>query len=269
MNLQAFQIIETLGLKHPKCYSLEEAIESERDKFYLRYGEESKCQSRVVNKKGMITQINELKKDLLTGKLLEIEDSYEGVAGCAVYSNLGEIYGEYVSGHIVALLRKGLCDKRFFIGKDKDYIIKDAFQEYEALQVEGGYEWKTCENKADKLNEIIAYLSNAAINEQKDLLLEMLITENDIVVCDAKNPGMEESWQGLKNSFYIDNSEQYLKAEHCSKSTQNKVKVDGFDIDDSRPAKNIIVVNGAFLSHYITRNYSKYNSVKIIQNSLV
>lgn len=262
MNPQAFQIIEALGMRHPKCYSLGEAIESHRNSFYLRYDKKTGCQSRIVDKEGLIVQKAVLEKDISMGKLLKIEDSFNSIAGCAVYVNPDGIYGEYVCGHIIALLRRGICKKRFLVDENKRVTIKDVFQGFEARQTQGGYIWKPFTNEIDKMDAVIDYLLKNINSVQSDLLLEILITENDIIVCDAKHPTMEDSWQGIKDIFNTNSSEIYLK--NGSSSFVKKVKIDGFDIDLSESVKDILICNGAILSHYITRNYVMYNSIKII-----
>lgn len=264
MNPQAFEIIEELGLRYPNSYSLGEAVGSQRDRFYLRYSKEIGGQSRVVDMEELITQKNELERDMLTGKLLKIEDSFESIAGCVVYINPDGIYGEYVSGHIVSLLRRGICKKRFFIDKRRNVTIKDVFQGFEAVQIKGGYSWRPCTNRLDKLNQIIEYLTNNIISEQRDLLLEILITEDEIIICDAKHPNMEKSWKGMKKIFDTGSCENYLKGVYDENISQEEVKIDGFDIDLSCPVENILIGNGAVLSHYVTRNYESYNIIKVI-----
>lgn len=264
MNSQAFHIIEALGLRAPKSYNLNEAIESQRNKFYLRYCKDVGYQSHVINKEELIIQRAMLEKEISKGKLLRIEDAFDSIAGCAVYANLDGIYGEYVSGHIISLLRKGICRKRFLIDKCGEVKVREAFQGFEATQIKGGYFWRPCENVKDKLNEITCYLLENLISKEKDLLLEILITEDDIIICDAKHPGMDMSWQSMKDIFDINNVEIFLKKTHSKKVNVKEFKIDGFDIDLSVPAKNIIIGNGAILSHYVTRNYPMYNTIKFI-----
>ena len=250
MNPQAFQIIESLGLRHPEFYRIEEAIDSKHNKFYLRYNKGANCQSRVVDKEELITRRMDFEMDFETGRLLKIEDSFDSVAGCAVYIDSEGIYGEYVEGHIVALLRKGICKKRFFIDSNKNVAIKDAFQGFEAIQIKGGYLWEPCtdeKNTQKKLNKIINYLLKNILGGQEDLLLEILITEDEIVVCDAKHPGMKALWQGMKNIFNTEN--RYLKNKCLDDFFEKEVKIDGFDIDLSKPVKDIIVGNGAILNN--------------------
>lgn len=264
MNPCAFEIIENLGLRHPNVYNLSDAIKANQNSFYLRYGRDMEAKSCVVNKEELITRKDKLEEDLLAGKLIEIEDFFKSVAGCAVYINSDGIYGEYVCGHIVALLRRGLCRKRFFIDQNNKVFIKDAFQGFEAIQIVGGYNWRICTNRLDKLNETIRYLTNSITVRPKDLLMEILITENEIIVCDAKYPRMENAWQGMKMMFDMYDTAIYLKNMSNRDILENDSKIDGFDIDWSLPVKNLIVGNSAILSHYITRNYEMYNMIKFI-----
>lgn len=264
MNPHAFEIIENLGLRHPNVYSLCDVVKANQNNFYLRYSRDLVDKSCVVSKEELILRKDKFEEDLSTGKLIEIEDFFQSVAGCVVYINADGIYGEYVSGHIVALLRRGLCRKRFFIDENNKVFIKDAFQGFEALQTSGGYNWSICTNRLDKLNEIIDYLINSMIARPKDLLMEILITENEIVVCDAKYPGMESAWQGMKKMFDLCDTTIFLKNIYNSDVIKRDIKVDGLDIDCSLPVKNLIVGNSAVLSHYITRNYGMYDMIKFI-----
>ncbi len=262
-NLQAFQIIQTLGLHYPQSYDLREAMESSQKKFYLRYDKRDNYESRVVSRDELIAESPTLEKDIAAGKLLKIENYYNSVAGCAAYVNKDEIYGEYVSGHIIALLRRGVCNKRFFIDERDKVTVKDAFQGFEAIQENGRYLWIPCENKTDKLEEVIHFLAKNINRSQQDLLLEILITEDDIVVCDAKYPGMEAGWQGMKGIFEA--NWFHLKGSNRASTLEGEAKIDGFDVDAAVPAKNILVGNGAVLSHYITRNYANFDSIQFLR----
>lgn len=264
MNPNAFEIIEKLGLVHPRFYNLDEIVQSQCSKFYLRYSKSSDKESYVIDKRELLDKIDTLKWDIQSGALTKIEDSFDSVAGCAAYINPDGIYGEYVSGHIISLLRRGLCNKRFYIGKDKGVKVKDAFQGFEAIQLKGGYDWKPCLNRLDKLGSVIRYLSDCVLENQTDLLLEILITENAIIVCDAKYPKMEQSWKEIKKMFDDEFSGLFLKKRKTTKTCQEQVKIDGLDIDLSCFVENVLIGNGAILSHYITRNYSKFNSIKAI-----
>lgn len=208
--------------------------------FYLRYHKNASCESRVVDRSELIAQNMVLKKDIAMGKLLRIEESFNSVAGCAVYANMDGIYGEYVSGHIVSLLRRGVCQKRFLIDERNHVVIKEAFQGFEAEQKKGVYIWTPCANRVDKLEEIICFLLRSKIKREKDLLLEILITKDEIVVCDAKYPGMIAVWQGMKDFFDVNCSETYLKKSGDIDSLERKTKIDGFDIDLSTAADDIL-----------------------------
>lgn len=252
-------------MHYPQAYDLREAIESSQKKFYLRYDKKDNYESRVVSREELIVEYSTLKKDIAAGKLLKIENYYNSVAGCAAYVNKDEIYGEYVSGHIIALLRRGVCNKRFFIDERDQVTVKDAFQGFEAIQENGRYLWIPCENKTDKLEEVIHFLAKNVNRSQQDLLLEILITEDDIVVCDAKYPGMGASWQGMKDIFDGNCAQSHLKGSHRASGLDGEVKIDGFDVDAAVQAKNLLVGNGAILSHYITRNYANFENIQFVR----
>ncbi|MBI4855325.1 MAG: hypothetical protein HY818_01060 [Acetobacterium woodii] len=102
MNPNAFEILETLKLSHAKTYSLDETIESSREKFYLRFSRESPFVSRLVDKKEICNKKSELIEHIKSNQLLKIEDSFESIAGCTVYVNENGLYGEYVDGNLIA-----------------------------------------------------------------------------------------------------------------------------------------------------------------------
>ena len=268
MNPKAFMIIEKIGLKHPESYSIQEAIDSQRNKFYLRYNKSKEEQSRVIGKDEIIALKNELEFDMQEGTLAKLEDAFDSIAGCVSYVNQDGIYGEYVDGHIQALLRKGICKKRFFIDNSGKVRKKDTFQGFEAIQMKGGYIWKPCtvQNSDGKMDRVIEYLKQKQdmIAGEKDLLLEILITEEEIIACDAKYPGLTAIWQGIKCFFDSEVSECYLKKNTASPLSKKQMKIDGFDIDASPVIPNIVVANGALLSHYITRNFKAFESIKLL-----
>lgn len=263
MNPRAFEILENLKLPYPHSYSLDEAISSERNNFYLRFSRNSKFESYVIDKDELIKKECQLHKLIASNDLIKIEDSFSSIAGSAIYINNDGVYGEYVEGHIISLLRRGICKLRFFINLQKEVFVKESFQGFEAYQQKGGYTWMPYGQKKSEFSRFIQFLTSNIDISSRDLLLEILITNNEIIFCDAKNPMMSMCWNGIKQIFKPSNYSN-INLISSESSGETSFQVDGLDIDmaGSEPlAENILIANGAILSHYVTRNIERFKKI--------
>ncbi|MBI4855326.1 MAG: hypothetical protein HY818_01065 [Acetobacterium woodii] len=148
----------------------------------------------------------------------------------------------------------------------KEMHVLEAHQNFEAFQRVGKYYWSPYHKRLGEFERVLNYLMKTLDCKQSDLLFEILITRDEIVFCDAKNPHMEEIWNGIKDFFndVLHCGNMKLRNEIKESSLE---KIDGFDIDlekNKRFAKHIGIVNGALLAHYITRNFSKFDVIEFI-----
>jgi hypothetical protein len=218
-----------------------------------------------MNGSEIIKNKNELESHIKNGILLQIEDVIATIAGGALYMYKGIVYGEYCEGHPIALLRKGLCGKRFLIEEDKKVFELPSLQSWIAKQKNvGEYEWKPFNGiMSDSYKRIIDCIQNGD-NHEQGLLLEYLLEEERIIFCDAKYKNF-----GIPVTKWLDvfcHSEPFIPIKGDIRIIKG-MKIDGFDIDrhDSHLPEYLCIYNGAILSHYITYHIQKIQNVSFLK----
>jgi hypothetical protein len=257
MNKNAFDILQNAGLKTAAVYSPDDMEKlQDNTEIFLRYIESLKFNNRKVDIKYIRDNISQISKQFELGELIQIAESINSIAGSSVYIKDGYIYGEYVEGNIIMLLRRGICGKRFLITPENNVITIPVFQNWICVEKKCRCFWLPFDGKISSAFDIlIESLKNTIDKSNEDLLLEILVENDGIVFCDAK-------YQKIKmpsDIFFCEDIFIPIKGD-CI--IDKNVKIDGFDIDYSDfLSKNIMICNGAFLSHYITHNFEKIKNL--------
>jgi hypothetical protein len=263
MNKDAFNIINEKKLVRATNYTLEEACNLPQNKeIFLRYNESFKIKNRKVNGSYIARSMSKLQHEIKNNELIQIAESIDSIAGGAVYINDGFLYGEYVEGNIFMLLRRGICRKRFLISPDKSVYELSALQNMICYENMEKYEMLPFDGQlSGGFTIFITLLKENMHKFDTNLLLEILIERDKIVFCDAKYKDLALKPDVLKVVF-LEKLESILLRGH--KMPRNFLSIDDFDIDRYKhnTRKNIGVLNGAILSHFITYNI---NNIKNMQ----
>jgi len=271
MDKKSFEILSEFNLPMPIRYNLTEAISMPpATSFYLRHSPEFHYLNKVINKNDLDNDFLSIKKMLLEGKLVYIEESIPSLFGACLYIDNGLIYGEIIQGHIIGLLRRGMCGQRFYINQDKKLISHKTFQQFYFLQERYGYSCNTNLNPVDMTEQISNIIKEIVLklpNDINDLLLEILITENRIICCDAKYPKLLNFMEVIKR-YFINN--EFYSLFTRNQRNKNMIIFDNFDIDINNNQinmpKNIIVNNSALLSHFITKQWNLFESILVLKD---
>lgn len=260
MNPGAFEILKKIKLPCPKVYGAQDLGSlSSGNCYYLRYNKEFNIENQVVSGREIFTEKDKYIDEISKNILLSIESTYSMTFGGATLMHGDYIYTEFVTGHPIALLRRGLCGIRFILKGNKILFRQNEFQGWEATQGEGArYYWEPTKGPTtDNFNMILNHLSVLKNIHEKNLLLEWFISNNQIVFCDAKYKGFVM----LENDFgkIIDGGEVYF-SKKISDGTCKTKYYDCFDIDFNDEPEDFSVLyahNSSILSHYVTRSVDR------------
>lgn len=259
MNPGAFEILEKYNLKGPKLYSLEELKNKpDLNRFYLRYSKKSNKDNKVVSLDYVLKNFKEIESEIKNGILSYIESTYNSIGGGVSLIKKDFSYTEYVKGHVISLLRRGLCGARILIDKGKVIKIVRCFQGWEAVQKDNYIYQPSMGPTASKINFIAQKMSSLLPNHHEGLLVEWLETPEEIIFCDARETGFEEFGNEL---YKIGSSEPNILAlSNISNEKITNFIFDGLDVDNRKIIEDntkITVNNGALLSHFVARNINK------------
>ncbi|GHT84558.1 hypothetical protein FACS1894137_07760 [Spirochaetia bacterium] len=260
MNKNAFNILNGKKLVRASEYSLDEAGNLPSNKeIFLRYNELFKINNKKVNSSYIINNMKNLQNELENNELIQIVESIDSIAGGIIYIKDGFVYGEYVEGNIILLLRRGICRKRFLICPDtslyelsalQNMICNEKIEKYEVLPFDG--------HLSGGFNVLITLLKENIHKFDDNLLLEILIERDRIVFCDAKYKNLGLKPDILNIIFLKSESTILLKGHRVPKIF---LSIDNFDIDKHTARKNIGIRNGAILSHFITYNINNIENL--------
>jgi hypothetical protein len=266
MNYFAYNILKEINnLPIPRQYSVDEILSANStERFFLRYATYSKLKSKMKTQNEIISNIEKIKEHIKTGELISIEKVYECIAGCAIYIRDKVIYGEYVEGHPIALLRRGLCARRFLIDLDRKVTTIDQIQSWIAILGTDSFNWLPYDGKiTSTFDRIISYLVNNFTGSFDNVILEILITDDEIVFCDAKKKNLDDFSPNIQVFFQNQQSNLVIKRKVGNRKENDIInQTDCCDIDiqiisKSLDKRKLYIHNASILSHYITRNYRK------------
>jgi hypothetical protein len=273
MNSKAFEILSSLNLTIPKRYDLPEVlIMPDTAVFYLRYSQEFHYLSRIVDKKELENNILSIEKMYQEGKLIYIEEAIPSIFGACLYIDKGLVYGEIVRGHIIGLLRRGMCAQRFYIDQNNNLFVKKTCQLLYFLQENGKYSYLVNNDPPDMDKQINRIIENIVrilpIQDINGLLLEILITNDRIICCDAKYPDLD-NFMDFASEIFLNKDDFCLLKKNLINN--ELVFIDNFDIDvfnNINKSHNIVLNNSALLSHFITRHWNLINTIFAIKNQM-
>lgn len=270
MNPKAYEILEKMKVNTPQEYCLDQAIlDQNLSEFYFcRFSSNSILNSGLYKGEDIKNNIHLFMQLQHNNKLLKIEEVVNCICGCVIYVNNGYIYGEFVDGHIMSLLRKGVCSIRFLIDSNNVYLINQ-FQRWIVHQTKNEFVLKS-NNDFDKsrlniIQDLFVYL--CSINFIKDnSLFEIMISKDRYVFCDAKIFSEDDFYINTQQLFVSEKNKIVIKSPKRIINLKSIHQVDCFDVDyeaikDNLANSNITAHNDALLSHFITRNYKYFNSL--------
>lgn len=264
MYKNAYAILRKLELNTPEVFTIDEAIEHKHYlTFYARYSKDADRQSGIIKQSELLRDKLILEKDFASGKLLSIEAAYNTIFSGASLTKEGFTYSEIVEGHLVSLLRRGLCGIRL-IHSNKIECTLSVFQGWNATQF-NGYHYEPLRELTDTKNilNLIEPLVKNLYKKQPHVLLEWLYTDKGLIFCDARDLGFEDFGSDLHRLTIPNHGHINVFGKNIER--KSNVKVDGFDIDYSiNNCSNLHAYNGALLSHYVTRDLSKKEQIKLL-----
>jgi len=262
MNDKAYEILKEANLPHSKVYTFDEIFEFKHNEmFFVRWRGDSGISSGIAS----VEEIRKLYKDNKREKILGIEKVYICEAGCTVLKRKDLIYIEYIEGHLSALLRKGLCRKRVAIQNGSICNELDVRQEWICTNTENFFLWNVFNGKISNNYKIALECVLDIKNELKDdVLFEVMFTKQKPIFCDAKFLDKKDYNPIYKNLFR--NGLHNIR----EKNSEGEItQIDHFNVDYpshcmNMEKKNIIVHEGAITSHFITKNFNVFSSLKKI-----
>lgn len=269
MNKEAYILLNKLGLPYPKSLSIDDIIIlGKENRFFVRYMTESGKKSENLSGTQIIN--DKFSYDPTINKnILSIEKVYDCIAGGALFLKNGEIYGEYVEGHIVSLLRRGLCLKRFYITKERKILSLSQAQVWKAKLSNNSYNYEFFDGDTSiYFSKVIEYIKKNIFQFNYDnILLEFMMTNDEIIFCDAKNRDLPFF---DKLPLIFSENKVYLKkdVEFISKINLDFLDVDYPLINENIEGVTIIINNSALLSHFITRNLNRNLNIIFINNNV-
>ncbi len=250
MNPNAAALLDAAGLPRTKDLPLRVAAEGDRKKkYYLRMRTGSSRRSRRCSATYIKNNLDHLEVMMELGDLVACEHSYEPVIGGASLVRPGFVYSEFVQGHSVTMLRRGCCGARLLtIGATR--VRFTTIQKWTALQ-RGNYIYSPLAVCDESLCERTVPLLDCIGTQLTDAVLEWFWTKDGLYFCDVHE--LENAEFG-KNLPELSHSKT-VSVMQCSKSTGN-IFVDALDFETQHaasPGDTYICVNGALLSHFLTK----------------
>jgi hypothetical protein len=271
MNPQAYEILAEMKVNLPQEYCVDEILSCQHENkyFYCRFSTISGLNSRFYKGKEITNKIHWFEQLQRNKELLKIEEVVNCICGCVIYINDGCIYGEFVNGHIMSLLRKGVCSMRFLIDSNNGVYLINQFQRWIVQQKNNKFILKTNDNFDESqfniIQDLIVYLRSIDFTKDNSLF-ELMVSKDKYVFCDAKI--FSEDDFSLKTlQLFIDKKDKIvIKSPKKIVNLKSIHQVDCFDVDykmlnNDLSNNNIIVYNDALLSHFITRNFKHFNSI--------
>jgi len=193
MNPLAFDILHTLDLQMPNVFDLGAALSAPPEtRYYLRFSPSSDLCNSVTTAGALKDGRPLYQQYIAEGLLLGIEATYAPVAGGATLITPHLWYSEYVLGHPIALLRRGLCGARLLVNDDIPPRHDHAFQGWQATQGSGSaYTWAPLGipdaiASQQRLMDVFALTPHS----HDGILLEWMHIGDRLIFCDARDSGL-------------------------------------------------------------------------------
>lgn len=241
-------ILKTLNLRTNNPEKIDHAVLCNKRLYYLRYDEHNKSCNKVVNVDYLKNNYHKLVEQINKGILIQLSEYIDTIAGAVIYIQDDFIYGEFVLGEPVLILRRGLCKRRFYIDKrTRKYI--DYPQTKSFFQSIGYIENTVDEEEIQKAyNKTIDACIDLFNNRVNGYIFEMHITPNDVIFTDAKYQDSWISHSSIEKLFHLEVGEKIaIKGEAIGTG-----ECDRLDIDMDSFKESIYLKKGALLSHYVT-----------------
>jgi hypothetical protein len=275
MNPSPYEILTEMKVRIPQEYCVDKFSSNQykENYFYCRFSSNSGQSSGLYKGEEITNDIDRFRQMQQNKELLKIEEVINCVCGCVIYINNGYIYGEFVDGHIMSLLRKGVCSIRFLIdSNNRVYLIKQ-FQHWIVNLINDKYIFGPNnhfnEVQLRLIQDLIIYLHEINLTKNNSLY-EILVSKDDFVFCDAKVFSKDDFFIDAKQLFISDDNNIVIKYPIKKIDSDSLNQIDCLDVDyktmiDNNTNNNITVYNDALLSHYMTRNFKYFNSVYFLR----
>jgi hypothetical protein len=288
MNPQAYEILTKMKVNIPQEYCIDQVIlnQNRNNYYYCRFSSKSELKSGLFSGKEIQNNIHLFNQLQHNNELIRIEEVVNCLAGCVIYINNGNIYGEFVLGHIMTLLRKGVCLVRFLIDSDNGVYFRHAYQHqlvtqkgnkfnyYHDVQYDHSSNLKIFEGfdelpNFSVLQDLIVYLRSIDFTLDNSLY-EIMVSKDKYVFCDAKIFSVNDFFINAKKLFDNEGYKIEIIARNNPLPPHGIIQLqDGFfDVDnkefsnfDNDTNYDVYILHSAFLCHFITRNFKRFNSL--------
>ena len=261
LNAASTDILRQLGLPPTGAVSLREAATFPAEElFYLRYRTGSDYSNSRIPAGIIREQFATLSGRLDSGQLLTCERCYVTVVGGISLLKSEFVYSEFVQGHSNALLRRGCCGARLLQPRTGDHVLHTPPQKWSAEQREE-YIYRPAKGPDTTLLEETRLLLLPLVKlPRSNLILEWMCTTEGFFYCDAHFIRNSQFGDTLP-SIFDDNSHPVEIQNVAAASVRGAcILVDTLDCENQEPANEgdtIVCINGALLSHFVTRTIGK------------
>ena len=257
MGPDAQKILVELGLQTNSPISLANAIKEKNKSYYLRYDIRNTKNNKVVDASYLISNYSLLSGQFENGILMQVSEYIDTIAGAVLYVQDNVIYGEFVVGEPVLILRRGFCKRRFYISETEHKCI-DYYQKSCFFQNIGYIDncMAKCEVEAAYM-QVISECSRLLERKIKGYLFEIHVTSNKIIFTDVKR---QENWLSTSciEKIFASDIGQYVVIKG---NMFDYIGYDQLDIDKDKLRKDIYIKKGALLSHYVTYYNSQMTNI--------
>lgn len=265
MDISAYSILDTLGLKRPMTFDFDNLLGLNNSKIYfVRTKKGTKLKNFI--KASEFQHSKDLYLKLLKNQtIIQIEEGIlSNKGGCAVVHG-DAIYIELVLGHLSGLLLEGWLSLRTLNVKERFYskiipqssMIEQTYEEYKKV--------KMCNFSSDVLGNISGAVTSQLSKVKSNLLFEFIVDfNNNIFFIDVKNFPYNINYINLFSSDK-DNKLLYKKDDTIADDPEYIDKLDNiyngsFAIaNESKIGSNSIISLNDYplLSHFVTRGLSR------------
>lgn len=260
MNRETTRLLAEYELPQTAVFSLEQAaVQPDDVLMYLRYVSTSAFRiARPVTSQEIRRDLPELQRRREKGELVTCERWYETLIGGASYVGPEFVYSECVDGHSSALLRRGCCGGRLITFQDGDAHAEPVLQRWRVQSREQGLCAPAGSLDLDRLHKVQARLKPLLGIAGMGMLLEWMWTTDGWFFCDAKRMHDPSFGAALPRVLRSSNGCIPVRpmAGDAPRQANARVIVDAVDCELQEPARDgdtVYCVNGALLSHFVTR----------------
>jgi hypothetical protein len=265
MNTNAINILSRFTLPSPKIYEVAELNTMPLNQnVYVRSTNQQVIQSGVMSIESILHLYKSVNAINQGSFELVVEPIYNFICSGVTLVKPNFVYSELVAGHLIALLRRGLCGARVLYYQSEIETSFKVFQGWSATQ-NGihGYQWGIDAGPDDMtISQVVDEVMTYVQFRHSGLLLEWFKHPGGITFCDAWDTGLDDFGDEL--CFLADTKRDLLIYANNQDNSFHESICDGFDVDLRPSPKNgtkLIACNASLLCHYVKHNLNKDISI--------